>query len=306
MKIGMKQNDLVKELGKTNYRKVRGSLEHYFGDKRLVRGALKNANYSFFANGEEYKELIAPHVTGEALKGWNDKENLYQSSASVFSNFIVVPVDNERFEIRSQKPSVFIPKLPDLNPDDYNSLVHELCHLIKSYCNPTIVTKDGFIRRNGLIEYYYQMYLNDEEVFIEQFETKGRAIEEAFTSIQAEEIIEYYLFPKEEIEIDEIYKEYYKKIYYCDDFRRSLFLAELYGDKERLVERFNRLTSNSWQVFEDGSDELYVKFINSHTEEEMIEVIEKYNEFFHKILNPIYDEYICKSKDQKLIRRIRG
>lgn len=300
----MKQSDLVKELGKGNYKKVRGSLEHYFGDKKLVRGALKNANYKFFASEEEYRELMKPHIKGEALKGWSNKENLYQSSASVFSNFIMVPIDNERLEIRGQTPTVFCPKLTDLDPNDYNSLVHELCHLIKSFCNPTIVTKDGFIRRNGLIEYIYEMYMNDEEIFVDQLQTKGRAIEEAFTSIQAEEIIEYYLFPKEEIEKDEIYKEYYKKIYYCDDFRRSLFLAELYGDKERLIERFNRLTSNSWQLFEDGSDELYVKYINSHTDEEVIAVIEEYNKFFHDILNPMYDEYISKAKERKLIRKI--
>ena len=180
-------NDIVK---KYNYdeeiseflNKVYVELVKYYGNEDIIYNAFLNTEIISTSNIYEYLK------ENDMLE--NDTlvtENDLRRSSGIYTSKPIIKKINERYEIVDIKRVVLVKDFDIKSTNKKAVLIHELCHMVKSYENEYRVIANLLENNSGLIQRYYKLSFN-EEVEKDLIRERGVGLEEGFTSISEEHI----------------------------------------------------------------------------------------------------------------------
>ena len=134
------------------------------------------------------------------------------------------------------------------------TLIHEICHLVKSYYNEYIIEGNILISHSGLIETYYELSFDGEKIVKKLVKEVGVGLEEGLTSVAEEDIIRK--------TVDSEYKssgygavnDIARNLLISPEIKEALINAEVYHNKSELFELLN---NTNYQALENLSDRIY-------------------------------------------------
>lgn len=155
--------------------------------------------------GTDKTDLILSAIEDTEIHIQEENEDMYEYLNNYFNvkNKWNIPVNGAAFleneyvltgNVISSKTLLYIKQVfyGEYIPFDYNNpicisnIVHELCHLVKSY--GTIDYKDGMLKSNsGLINEYYKCNINNG--LLVEYKNEFVGLEEAFNTVDEEEIL---------------------------------------------------------------------------------------------------------------------
>lgn len=285
--IGMKLNKII---DKKTLKFISLSFKDFFKIKDTVDEAFDIVSCLTFNSLEEFSGIVDSHF------GSMNYQNklMKQSCAYLLMGLDISKNKNENeIEINCNFPIVVMPAFDIDKVNDISSIIHELLHLVKSYHNTLITTDDYLIKRSGLKYTYSKVIIEDENIYIEEKFVKGLGLEEMFNALEEEDVLKYYLYPEQELPNLEQYKEYIRELYNQKDFFDNLTEAQIYGDKEKLINYFDSMTYNgAYLKLESIIDNIYLNFINNLGEDNKLnEIVKNSDKIYEEELLPLFMMY---------------
>ena len=158
-------------------------LINYYGSEEIIYNAFLNTEIRTTSNVYDYlKENNMLEVEGIVTEF-----DLKRSEGINFSKPIIT-YEEGQFIITDVKRVVLVTNIDINSTSSKATLIHELCHMVKSYENEYIVNGDTLEERSGLIRRYYKLSVENGVVKTKLIREKGVGLEEGFT-ILAEELI---------------------------------------------------------------------------------------------------------------------
>ena len=234
-------------------RDIYPSLVSYFGDEDLIYNALLDTPIVLCAN--VYECLVQNNMIDINDKSTVNVENLKQAGGVYCSKpDIKYKGLEKKYTIENVKRIIAI----NASTFDFvatkSTLIHEICHLIKSYYTEFTIKTDTLVERSGLITSTY--HLNNQKGIVKRtlvFET-GVGLEEGFNTVVQDEIAEKH-FGKDALSIGyglvKALSEDVKR--YDDNMLNEIIKAELYHDNSSL----EKLMGEGYFKLIDFADKLY-------------------------------------------------
>ena len=225
--------------------KVYIELVRYYGNEEIIYNAFLNTEIKSTSNIYEYlkeNEMIDENalVTESDLK----------RSTGIYTSKPLIVSENNKYKIIDIKRTVLVKDFDIKSTTKKATLIHELCHMAKSYENEYTVKGNILVNNSGLIERHYKL-TGDKEVQKELIIEKGIGLEEGFTTIAEEQITRNI--------VDEKYHQSgYGPVYTLSNIlteyinENLIRYSELHHDRELLYEKIN-----NYEEIENLSDLAY-------------------------------------------------
>lgn len=249
-------------------------LVSYFEDEDIVFNALKSVKIVIHPNLAEYvennRELLKAMTPDEA----DGIAGLYISVPNVIYDRVKC-----KYEIESVERYILI-RGEDLSSEiAKSSLIHEICHLIKSYYGEYEIREDTFVQRSGFVRAVRQIYMDENTKCAEIVFEDGLGLEEGFNE-QAEneiaELLDIHAEPDTAYMIPNQIASVLMNLN-IPDFKRRLIKAQLYHDNRDIEKELGI----GFHEFLDLADICYFKtamLICEDIDKETRE--ERYNELY--------------------------
>lgn len=233
------------------------SLIIYYGDeyKELIFTSLFNCEIHLQNKNEDPKTYLNQYF------GVNKKWEMPKLSGAFYHNEISVN-DNKI----TAKPIIYVKSIyfNQYSPFDFdndknvNTLVHEICHLIKGYDKVKIVD-DMIIDSTGLIKDIYSYSVNNG---IKEEKNENIGIEEAINEVDTLRIMELMTGRKQEIHGYKVAGYYASMLMEDNEFAKTIRLSQLMGDdnwiqyfgyqdSENLIDNFDILVKSLYVSWSD-------------------------------------------------------
>ena len=225
--------------------KVYIELVRYYGNEEIIYNAFLNTEIKSTSNIYEYlkeNDMIDENtlVTESDLK----------RSTGIYTSKPLIVSENNKYKIIDIKRTVLVKDFDIKSTTKKATLIHELCHMAKSYENEYTVKGNILVNSSGLIERHYKL-TGDKEVQKELIIEKGIGLEEGFTTIAEEQITRNI--------VDEKYHQSgYGPVYTLSNIlteyinENLIRYSELHHDRELLYEKIN-----NYEEIENLSDLAY-------------------------------------------------
>ncbi|MBR3230243.1 MAG: hypothetical protein IKF91_05415 [Bacilli bacterium] len=256
---------------------VYNNLVSYYGNEDIIYNAFLNTKIINTSNIYEYLKENAM-IEQDTLVTEKDLKRCL----GIYTSKPLIVSSNNKYKITEIKRVVLVKDFDINSTEKKATLIHELCHMVKSYEEEYIIKSDILLNRSGLIERYYILNNKDNIVQMELIREKGVGLEEGLTTL-SEEILTRNI-------VDKDYKQKgYGAVYILakklnEHLNESLVkYASVHHDKDLLYNNFGI----DYQELENLSDIVYklnLKMYSLVFEPEEIETIKK-------IIIKIIEEY---------------
>lgn len=261
--------------------KVYIELVRYYGNEEIIYNAFLNTEIKSTSNIYEYlkeNDMIDENalVTESDLK----------RSTGIYTSKPLIVSENNKYKIIDIKRVVLVKDFDINSTNKKATLIHELCHMVKSYEDEYIIKGNILVNNSGIIERHYKLTgdnLVQKDLIIE----KGVGIEEGFTALSEEQITRSV--------VDENYRHSgYGSVYALSNnlteyINENLIrYSELHHDRELLYEKLN-----NYEEIENLSDlayklnlEIYAKAFDERELENIknaiLNIMKEYKESLNK------------------------
>lgn len=158
-------------------------LVNYYGNENIIYDAFLNTEI------KNVKDIYEYLKENDMLEDNNIvTENDLKRSSGIYASKPIIKQANNKYEIIDTKKIVLV---KNFNINDTNKkavLIHELCHMVKSYEDEYIIINDLLINRSGIIERHYKLTSENGKVNKDIIREKGVGLEEGFTTLAEEHI----------------------------------------------------------------------------------------------------------------------
>lgn len=237
-------------------REIYLELVKYYGNEQLIFSALYNTNivsvnnvYDFLKDANMLEEYDAM-VTADDLK----------KSAGVYHSVpqIVFNEQKNTYEITKINRVVAVVNLDLTKTHSKATLIHEICHLIKSYNNEYVIDGNKLISASGLIESVHELSHDGAKVNKKLVKEVGVGLEEGLNSVAEEEItrniVDAEFKPSGYITVNQIAKN----LLSIENMKEIIVNAQIYHDKSEI---YNKLGDNYFNL-EEITDSVYVAYLD--------------------------------------------
>lgn len=247
---------------------VYNNLVSYYGNEDIIYNAFLNTKIINTSNIYDYLKENAM-IDQDTLVTEKDLKR----SSGIYTSKPLIVSSNNKYKITEIKRVVLVKDFDINSTHKKATLIHELCHMIKSYEEEYIIKDNILLNRSGLIERYYKLNNKDNIVQMELIREKGVGLEEGLTTL-SEEILTRNI-------VDKDYKQKgYGAVYILaknlnEHLNESLVkYASVHHDKDLLYNSFGI----DYQELENLSDIVYklnLKMYSLVFEPEEIDTIKK-------------------------------
>lgn len=262
------------------------AITQYYGNEKLVIDTLMNVKIYLAKNYESIYDLSEKLKNNEIVYRELDKSAVSDSdmkrASGVFSNIPNITFDNEGNPKLDKYDSYIAVKYYDLDNEDErisdSTLIHEICHAIKSYNKPYEIDGDILKQRSGLIQTTYKIVREDEKIYLDLVEDNNVGIEEGINEYDTSNI--YKMVTGEEnksggyVFESEVAKGIMEHLNLKDNIR----LAQFYPDKIDIQKEYNKVFKDSldhWNIMNKKFDEVvkigYDMFANAFNLEKWLD-----------------------------------
>ena len=150
-------------------------LNNYFGDEQLVKEAISSVNIILSPDLPEVvrdDEILSSSIDPDEVK---DENGIYASIPHV-----IFDVKERIYKVDSVDRYILINANGLYYDETKSALIHELCHLIKSYKNEFVIKKDIIIQNAGFARIASQITRSDDRFEINIIHKTGIGLEEGF------------------------------------------------------------------------------------------------------------------------------
>ena len=163
--------------------KIYYSLINYYGNEKIIYNAFLNTEIK---NVDDiYGYLFNNNLLDESgLVSIGD----IKRSSGIYVSEPIIDKNNDKYTIKEVKRVVLVKDFDINNVNKQAILIHELCHMVKSFENEYIVDKDILLNSSGLIKRKYKLKY-EAIVKKELIEEKAVGLEEGFTTLSEECIV---------------------------------------------------------------------------------------------------------------------
>lgn len=267
------------------------ALVAYYQDESIVYNALLDAKIDTVDNVYDYLKNHDLLESDDTLVSEGDLKRC----SGVYQSVPELTFENGSYQIKGARRIVLI---TDLNPEHKTgTLIHELCHLIKSYHNEYEIDGDTLISYNGLIERYYKLETENGKVKKTLIKEIGLGLEEGLTSVSEGDISRKVINPEYKQSGYGAVNAIARNFIADSNIFETVKEAELYHDKSPLYDIFG----DSYPKLEDISDRSYKltldMFASIFDREKMDELSEELNDLLSTKYQTIRQEMATRVDD---------
>lgn len=269
-------------------RKLYPFLIEYFKDEELIFNALINTPIYIGYNSYDLLKKL-DMLDSDGLVQDSDLKR----SSGVKSSKVKMSYSNNEFVIDDVVRVVGIESSDITSEYAQDALIHELCHLIKSYYNEYSIDKDVLIQRDGLIRRFYKLSVGDNGVKKAFLKEYGIGFEEGLNTIAEEWIAKQVIGSDFKISGYQTIAQLAKNVLINQQILQEVIDAELYKKDINLngyYEEFIQITDKIYQVYLELFASMFdrVKF-------------DKINQELHDLIinvyNPLLDKILTNSRE---------
>jgi len=275
--------------------KVYLELIQYFGDEELVFEALFNTKIVSVDNVYDYLKDNDLLDEGDFLVN----EKALKISAGVCQSVPEITYDAiiGTYHVMNIKRSVAIVNLDLTKTYSKAVLIHELCHLIKSYYNEYEIIGNELISYSGLIECHYELTHDGEKVHKKLIKELGVGLEEGLNTISEEDITRKIVDKDYEASGYGVVNAVAKNLLEIPGVIEVIKRSQLYHDKNIISEVLNMEDFANLEVLSDYLYELNLEmFSRAMQPEKMKETADKIKEILRNEYSPLRDKMTSNLK----------
>ncbi|MBR2708128.1 MAG: hypothetical protein IKE90_01680 [Bacilli bacterium] len=158
-------------------------LVNYYGNENIIYNAFLNTEIKSVKDIHEYLK------ENDMLEDMNIvTENDLKRSSGIYISKPVIAQINYKYKIIDTKRVVLVENFDINDTNKKTALIHELCHMVKSYENEYKIIGNFLINTSGIIERHYKLTSENGKIHKEIIREKGVGLEKGFTTV-AEEYI---------------------------------------------------------------------------------------------------------------------
>ena len=271
---------------------IYNELVNEFGNDEIVYEALYNTSIVNVSNVYDY--LLENNFLDDNNYGIVDDKDLKRSAGVCSSEpKITYNLETNEYVIEEIKRVVLVRDFDINNKSDKGTLIHELCHLIKSFYNEYTIEGDILISRNGLIEEGYKLSFNDNKVSKELIYELGTGLEEGLNYNTEEEITKRIVLNDYSATGCGITMQIAKNLLNDFDIKEMINAAQIYHDKTELYDKFGIENFRNLEMFVDKIYKLELVMYSQifepekmkETEKELLSLIDEYRNLRQNMLN---------------------
>lgn len=261
-------------------------LVKYFKNEEIVFEALFNTKIVSVENVYDYmkdNDLLEDYDTLVTNSDMKRSSGVCQSIPEIIYN----PQTNT-YNIVSVKRSVAVVNLDLSRTHSKATLIHELCHLIKSYYNEYTIEGNILISHSGLIESHYELSFDGTKVTKKLIKEIGVGLEEGLTSVDEEEITRNIVDSEYTSSGYGVVNSVARNLLQIPDIRDIIINAQIYHDKSEI---YDKLGIEDYIILEELANKLYElnleMFSQAFESEKMTETAERIKEILRTEYAPL-------------------
>lgn len=272
-------------------------LINYYGNEELVFNALYNTKIVSVLNVYNYLKDNNLLDSNNTMVQDGDLKR----SSGVYQSIPQLSYSNGNFRVDDIERVVAVVDF-DLNDSSKKAtLIHELCHLIKSYYNEYTIVDNKLITRSGLIESTYELKIDNGIVTKELIKEDGVGLEEGLTSVVEEEISRNIILKEYKSSGYGVVNVIARNLLEIPNISNVIINAELYHDYKEI---FSILDIFDYRELIRITDEVYklvlLMFSQIFEQEKMQDTAKKINEILINYYKPLNQKI---SEDISTIRK---
>lgn len=227
-------------------------LVKYFGNEEIVFEALFNTKIVSVENIYHYMKDNDLLENEDTIVTDSDMKR----SSGVCQSLPEISYNNEKnvYQITNIKRSVAVVNLDLSQTHSKATLIHELCHLIKSYYNEYTIEGNILISHSGLIESHYELSFDGTKVNKKLIKEVGVGLEEGLTSVDEEEITRSIVDSEYKSSGYGVVNAIARNLLQIPDIREVIISAQIYHNKSEI---YDRLGIEDYMRLEELADKLY-------------------------------------------------
>lgn len=261
-------------------------LVKYFKNEEIVFEALFNTKIVSVENVYDYmkdNDLLEDYDTLVTNSDMKRSSGVCQSIPEIIYN----PQTNT-YNIVNVKRSVAVVNLDLSRTHSKATLIHELCHLIKSYYNEYTIEGNILISHSGLIESHYELSFDGTKVTKKLIKEIGVGLEEGLTSVDEEEITRNIVDSEYTSSGYGVVNSVARNLLQIPDIRDIIINAQIYHDKSEI---YDKLGIEDYIILEELANKLYElnleMFSQAFEPEKMTETAERIKEILRTEYAPL-------------------
>ena len=261
-------------------------LVKYFKNEEIVFEALFNTKIVSVENVYDYmkdNDLLEDYDTLVTNSDMKRSSGVCQSIPEIIYN----PQTNT-YNIVNVKRSVAVVNLDLSRTHSKATLIHELCHLIKSYYNEYTIEGNILISHSGLIESHYELSFDGTKVTKKLIKEIGVGLEEGLTSVDEEEITRSIVDSEYTASGYGVVNSVARNLLQIPDIRDIIINAQIYHDKSEI---YDKLGIEDYIILEELANKLYElnleMFSQAFEPEKMTETAERIKEILRTEYAPL-------------------
>jgi len=291
----MNVNSIIEKYGyneelASNLRNIYPYLVSYFKDEQAVFNALNNIPIVFCE--DLYDCLVEHDMLGALDEGAIASPDVIRDA---FGGHITNPqfkynVESNSFELAESRQMIALntKTITDFEP----TLIHEICHAVKSYNNQYKVDGNIATEYSGLARRNYSLSVENGVVKRNLIDEPGIGFEEALTELAEERVYSMVSGIDYHSANYNITKEVAKRIfnYGIDDLQNMIFEAQMYHDNSKLEAVFG----DSFYEYINMLDKVYgynIDYNDCETKMDQVNVLRTYESYIENQY-PLVDQMI--------------
>lgn len=258
-------------------------LINYFGNEEIVFNALMNTPIVSVNNAYDYLKENDLLDDNEQLVTDGDMKR----SAGVCNSVPEISYNSttNSFEMANVKRCVAVVNLDLTSTSSKATLIHEICHLIKSYYNEYVIEGNHLIAHSGLIESHYELSYNGEKVIKNLVNEIGVGLEEGLTSVAEEEITRSIVDSEYQSSGYGVVNAIARHLLELPEIKEVVVNAQIYHNKDEL---FYKLGAENYTELDQVSNKIYELSLKMFSEVFEYEKMQKTAELIKEIIRNEY------------------
>ena len=174
----IKKYNYDEEFSKLLYQ-IYSEIVSYYGNEEIVYNAFLNAEIRSVPSIYDYLS------ENDMLENDNTliTESELKKSTGLYTSKEIIEKRNHDFKISEIKRVVLIKDFDINDTEKKATLIHELCHMVKSYENEYVVKGNILVKNSGIIEQYYRLESENGKVRKKLIKEHGIGLEEGLTAL---------------------------------------------------------------------------------------------------------------------------
>jgi len=258
-------------------------LVNYFGNEQIVFDALYNTKIINVDNVYDYLKDNDLLDNDEYLV----KEGDMKRSSGVCQSVPEISYDpnTNTYQITNVKRCVAVVNLNLTKTHSKATLIHELCHLVKSYSNEYTIDGNILTSHSGLIECQYELIYDGTKVVKKLIKEIGVGLEEGLNSVLEEDITRNIVDSNYQSSGYGVVNAIARNLLQISEIREIIANAQLYHDKSEI---FDLLGIDDYNSLEMISDRLYKLNLEMFSKAMDLNKMQEISEIMKEILRNEY------------------